>query len=172
MYSSRIWQFRSLNELFITRLIVPGTLRRPKGILVCFVFTQFASPSPKGRLLDIRSEIKSRSVQLGILRRTRLSHFSSYLVEFHLPRRGKRKMTRTKKKVLCPWKCFAPDLKLFEKWLCKYAAFCFLFFFLFVCCFFFSTSDFELSEFPLPFFILASRGVFRIFFIWPRSPEY
>lgn len=47
MYSSRIWQFRSLNELFITRLIVPGALHRPKGILVCSVFTQSASPSPK-----------------------------------------------------------------------------------------------------------------------------
>ena len=54
------------DELFIARLIVPGALHRPKGILVCFMFTQFASPSPKSRLLEIRSEIKSRSVQLGI----------------------------------------------------------------------------------------------------------
>ena len=171
MYSSRIWQFRSLNELFITRLIVPGALHRPKGILVCSVFTQ-----PPVPVLSPPS--------------------SSQLAGFHLPWSWQKDDDGNPKKFLCPWKCFAPDLKLFEKWLCKYAVSGFSFFsdfiyhevgkkmmtgtqksfcvlenasrliwnylkngfastqFLFFL--FFSTSDFELCEFQLPFFILAS----------------
>ena len=121
---------------------------------------------------------------------------SSHLAGFHLPWSWQKDDDGNPKKFLCPWKCFAPDLKLFEKWLCKYAVSVFSFFqisftmklkkkmmtgtkkrfcvlenasrliwnylkngfastqFLFFL--FFSTSDFELCEFPLPFFILAS----------------
>ena len=40
---------------------------------------------------------------------------------FHLPWSWKKDDDGNPKKFLCPWKCFVPDLKLFEKWLCKYA---------------------------------------------------
>ena len=117
---------------------------------------------------------------------------SSHLAGFHLPWSWQKDDDGNPKKFLCPWKCFVPDLKLFEKWLCKYAVSGFSFFsdfiyhevdkkmmsgtqksfcvlenascliwnylkngfastqFLFFL--FFSTSDFELCEFPHPRF--------------------
>ena len=72
-------------------------------------------------------DLAYESKQTRSYSRKRLSYFSSHLIGFHLPRSGKRK-TQTKKKVLCPWKCFAPDLKLFENWLCKYAVSVFFYF--------------------------------------------
>ena len=47
---------------------------------------------------------------------------------FHLPWSWKKDDDGNPKKFLCPWKCFVPDLKLFEKWLCKYAVSVFFFF--------------------------------------------
>ena len=53
---------------------------------------------------------------------------SSHLAGFHLPWSWQKDDDGNPKKFLCPWKCFAPDLKLFEKWLCKYAVSVFSFF--------------------------------------------
>lgn len=87
---------------------------------------------------------------------------SSHLAGFHLPWSWQKDDDGNPKKFLCPWKCFAPDLKLFEKWLCKYAVSVFSFF---------QHFGLRTVRIPASFFYTCIPG-FRIFFIWPRSPEF
>ena len=171
MYSSRIWQFRSLNELFITRLIVPGALHRPKGILVCSVFTQSASPSPQSSQFVSFSGISFtmkltkrwwREPQKVFVSLKMLRAWSEIIWKMALQVRSfcffffsdfiyhevdKKMMTGTPKSF-----CVLENAScLIWNYLKNgFASTQFLFFL------FFSTSDFELCEFPLPFYILAS----------------
>ena len=87
---------------------------------------------------------------------------SSHLAGFHLPWSWQKDDDGNPKKFLCPWKCFAPDLKLFEKWLCKYAVSVFSFF---------QHFGLRTVRIPASFFYTCIPG-FRIFFVWPRSPEF
>ena len=81
---------------------------------------------------------------------------------FHLPWSWKKDDDGNPKKFLCPWKCFVPDLKLFEKWLCKYAVSVFSFF---------QHFGLRTVRIPATLFYTCIPGL-RIFFIWPRSPEF